>query len=362
MGVVDAVAAFTAVFGLAALHCHLSSVGAEELNSAGAEASAHVGATTTAATQPPRRELAARAAETRRDRRTPRSQVHAQLCARQREAGQRLAAVSTCTWCVLSFIFQLRRRASCRTTALLRVTLRHHPLCAAFVAKLRVLAARRRTALQLLCRSPRPVPYDVGYDDSTGIFSFRDRYGTISRRHPAFAATTGVTPAYSANGSVVLPMSPPPDSPVVLCPEQSGAWCYLNTETMEAQWHPPDGSTPLVSRRFPAARQSRHVPCSMSFSAAHDAWGCQGEMVILPLVLVSSCLVSSVFVALALTVHASSPGGFIWIEVNTTHRPLDTCVVYVSAQPRVGIPSGGGHGLRHRPGDGEQLQAVRQGQ
>ena len=62
MGVVDAVAAFTAVFGLAALHCHLSSVGAEELSSVGVETSAHVGATTAAATQPPRALAAAQRA------------------------------------------------------------------------------------------------------------------------------------------------------------------------------------------------------------------------------------------------------------------------------------------------------------
>ena len=261
MGVADAITAFTTVFGLAALHHHLSSVGAEELSSVGAEASTYVGATTTATTLPPRRELAARAAEARRDRRTPRSQAHAQLCARQREAGRRLAAVSTCTWHVLSFAFRLRRRTSCRATALLRVTLCHHPLCAAFVAKLRALAARRRDALQLLRRPPRPIPYDVGYDDSTGSFSFRDRYGAVSHRHPAFAATAGTTPAYDADGSVVPPVSPPPDSPVVLCPEQTGAWCYLNTETLEAQWFPPDGSTPLVSRRFPTAPPvSEHPP------------------------------------------------------------------------------------------------------
>ena len=58
---------------------------------------------------------------------------------------------------------------------MLRATLACHPRCAEFVAKLRVLAARRKAALRTISRPPRPIARDVGYDLATETFTFRDR-------------------------------------------------------------------------------------------------------------------------------------------------------------------------------------------
>ena len=45
-------------------------------------------------------------------------------------------------------------------------------------------------------------------------------------------------------------MSPPADSPIVLRPEASGAWCYYNTALGTAEWHPPDGSMQLSDHQL----------------------------------------------------------------------------------------------------------------
>ena len=111
---------------------------------------------------------------------------------------------------------------------------------------------RRAAALELLSSPPRPLLHDVGYDDDSG-FRFRDVRGVVTVQHPAFTATAGTIPAYSPDGSVVLPVSPPSTSMVVLRPEASGAWCYCDTASGTASWYPPDGSTSLVARLFPEA-------------------------------------------------------------------------------------------------------------
>ena len=199
-----------------------------------------------------RRQLLAEAAETRRrDRRTPRSVAFSQMTARQREAGALLASVRPRVWCIFAFCLRLRRRAEQRATALLHSRLLQNPQCARFVACLRARVARRAAALELLNSPPRPLPHDVGYDGDSGKFSFRDVRGVVTAQHPAFIASAGHIPAYSPDGSVVPPLSPPSTSTVELRADASGAWCYVDTALSTASWYPPDGSTPLVPRLFP---------------------------------------------------------------------------------------------------------------
>ena len=210
---------------------------------------------TVPAVYPDRRELLAEAAEARQihdiDRRTPRSQAFRQHNSRQSNAGKLLASVRQQTWRILAFCFRLRRRAEQSAAAQLSNRLLQHPECAHFVAYLRARVSRRSAALKLLSSPPRPLPHDVGYDGSSGKFSFRDPRGKVTYQHPAFGASAGTIPAYGPDGSVVQPLSPPLSSMVVLCPEASGAWCYCDAVLGTASWYPPDGSTPLVTRLFP---------------------------------------------------------------------------------------------------------------
>ena len=200
-----------------------------------------------------RRQLLANAAETRRrDRRTPRSVAFSQIAARQRVAGALLASVRPRVWCIFAFCLRLRRRAEQRAAAQLHSCLLQNPLCTRFVACLRARVARRAAALKLLNSPPRPLPHDVGYDGDSGKFSFRDLRGVVTAQHPAaFTASAGSTPAYSTDGSVVPPLSPPSISTVELRADASGAWCYVDTALGTASWYPPDGSTSLVPRLFP---------------------------------------------------------------------------------------------------------------
>ena len=204
---------------------------------------------------PARRERLAEAAEARQmhdiDRRTPRSQAFRQRTSRQSNAGKLLASVRPQTWLVLAFCFRLRRRAEQSAAAQLSNRLLQHPQCAHFVAYLRARVSRRSAALKLLSSPPRPLPHDIGYDGSSGKFSFRDPRGKVTYQHPAFGASAGTIPAYGPDGSVVQPLSPPLSSMVVLRPEASGAWCYCDAALGTASWYPPDGSTPLVTRLFP---------------------------------------------------------------------------------------------------------------
>ena len=220
----------------------------------------------------------AEAAETRqRDRRTLRSVTFSQQTSRQREAGALLASVRPHTWCILAFCLRLRRRAEQRAIAQLHSRLLQYPQCARFVACLRARVSRRAAALKLLSSLPRPLPHDVGYDGDSG-FRFRDVRGVVTARHPAFTATAETIPAYSPDGSVVPPVSPPSTSMVVLRPEASGAWCYCDTASGTASWYPPDGSTSLVARLFPevppvSEERPPRIPSQVGLnSLAHTGW------------------------------------------------------------------------------------------
>jgi len=225
-----------------------------------------------------------------RDRRTERSRAHAErsrthaVCAARvrtlllsrafacfRSAALSERAADACyrdaivdgiprsSWLWLLYVCRLRARArrsvlSARIAAILLPS--PHVRALRYVRKLRRLAARRRHILGHLDMSPRPMyAYDVGYEAATGVFSFRDPCGRVSLEHPAAPSSAPRTiPAYSdrtsvcRRGDVVPPLSPPPSSSVVLCPDTSGAWCYYDSASGRASWFPPDGSTPLASR------------------------------------------------------------------------------------------------------------------
>ena len=134
-----------------------------------------------------------------------------------------------------------------------------------FVAATRGRAAQRRKVMQLLGRPPRPMLYDVGYDATSGAFSYRDVCGAIRDEHPG-AVTAGHVPAYSADGLVIDPVMPPASSTVVLCPERSGAWCYYDTASGEASWFPPTSDTPLLlmHRTFAPAQLPADPPPRLS--------------------------------------------------------------------------------------------------
>jgi hypothetical protein len=192
-------------------------------------------------------------------RRTPRSRAHADARTRRSNADCLTRHVPMRAWIILGFRFELlrmllriRRRLEHRASELLRITMEHHPLCLTFITKLRTRVSSRRLAMRLLRLPPKPLHRDVGWNPDSRSISFRDACGITSDRHPnAGAVAAGsVIPAYAPDGSIVPPLSPPPDSPVVLCPESTGAWCYYDTVNGTASWHPPPESTPLELNVF----------------------------------------------------------------------------------------------------------------
>ena len=65
---------------------------------------------------------------------------------------------------------------------------------------------------------------------TSGTFIFRDANGGLSYRHPTTGVIGSDIPAYSPDGQIVSPLAPPDSSPVVLCPEVGGSWCYIMTQ------------------------------------------------------------------------------------------------------------------------------------
>ena len=156
-----------------------------------------------------------------------------------------------------SFYHALRLRVVHRRCVLTRCMLILHPQCRTFIDRLRV--GRRLMALRRIAKAPRPVGfgrgtglYDVGYDETSRQFSYRDVSGAISDRHPASAAgiSSADIPAYTSDGTTTQPVFPPSASSVVLCPESSGAWCYYDTADGSASWYPPSPSLPLHTHKL----------------------------------------------------------------------------------------------------------------
>ena len=203
------------------------------------------------ATQSPPRE------QTRRDRRTGRSQNHARLMGRRAAAlapfvrrTDRTSFVPTLLCMVLAAHCQLRALLARARLRLERRLFDAVPLCSRFVTRLRARVVNRK----LLHRAPMPLNHDVGYDAESGVFTFRDVRGRVMHEHPAkVSSADNVIPAYNCHGDVIPPRMPPPSSTIVLCPEQSGAWCYYDTALGSASWFPPQDAVPLYTHRVPPA-------------------------------------------------------------------------------------------------------------
>ena len=173
-----------------------------------------------------------------------RSAVHAWLSVLQADAGDRLRLVPRRVWAALSFALMLRRRALASPAAAAR----------------RSEEAERQRILQLTATEPRPIiGFDVGFDESSGAFSFRSPLGEVSATHPR-AKTGMAVPAYSADGRVVKPMWPPPESSWVLVPEASGGWCYYDTAYGSSSWFPPAGASHPTERVLPCAPEPFDEP------------------------------------------------------------------------------------------------------
>jgi hypothetical protein len=209
-------------------------------------------------------------------KRTARSRAYAERRSRQMQC---LASAPTCAWRMLFWrghLLNVIRRRACerRTAAVARLQ------SSAFVVAARERVAGRRKVLKLLGRPPRPICRDVGYDAGTGVFTYRDVSGTVTTRHPAAASGTTPVPAYRPDGTIIQPWLPSPASPIVLCPEASGAWCYYDSGYGTASWFPPIGTigtTPLATRRvspvsLPCAPPPR-IPESIGLgNLGHTDW------------------------------------------------------------------------------------------
>jgi hypothetical protein len=200
-----------------------------------------------------------------------RSAVHAVRTAAHGTAAQVLGSVRPSTWIALAFVYTLRRQAKESLSAIGR----------------RVLAASRERVLSLRASPPKPITWcDVGVTEELTLI-YRDSRGRISAEHPAVAPSDCIRigAALAIDGSCVVPQLPPQFPPsssfFELCPDASGAICYLNRDLGIAQWDPPADSTPLQPYAFvdvPAfPLQPPPYPttsCARRRAGYHRATGC----------------------------------------------------------------------------------------
>ena len=135
----------------------------------------------------------------------------------------------------LAFISILRQRALSSPSAIAR----------------RTLAAQRAHVLNMRASKPKPLySFDVGVTQNNS-FEYRDEQGTFSSIHPAASPTTSehalipIGAALAADGSCATPLLPPSQSTFTLCPDASGAMCYVDCALGLTQWDAPEGSLPL---------------------------------------------------------------------------------------------------------------------
>ena len=135
----------------------------------------------------------------------------------------------------LAFIYTLRRRALASSSAIVR----------------RTTDASRSRVLELRSSRPKPLPsFDVGVC-LDGSLEYQSEHGVISNIHPAASPTTSpdaLVPlglSLSPDGSFTTPLIPPPQSTFTMCPDASGAICYIDRALGSAQWDAPEGSSPL---------------------------------------------------------------------------------------------------------------------
>jgi hypothetical protein len=174
-------------------------------------------------------------------RQTIRTATHARRLEARRLAWTYLWHVPRSWYCVLSFCFRLRARAMASPSAADRAA----------------AAERQSCVLRLRAAQPKPLTsYDVGVD-SDGTLLYRSMYGVVSSAHPASEPMD-----WMLLGNTLLPdgtfgvmLQPPADSPLDPCPDVSGAICYVDRDSGDAQWDAPPGSTalqprPLLERSF----------------------------------------------------------------------------------------------------------------
>ena len=80
--------------------------------------------------------------------------------------------------------------------------------------------------------------------------------------------------SFDEHGNVIKPLMPPSSSPVVLCPESRGAWCYYDTALGTSSWLPPplstDFTTSLPLHSFePINERLPRIDSSLSLSSCH---------------------------------------------------------------------------------------------
>ena len=104
--------------------------------------------------------------------------------------------------------------------------------------------------MQLRESPPQPLcSFDVGVA-ADGSLLYRSARGSVGSDHPSMRPAAGLKAgsALMTDGSVAPPVQPPTGSSFDLCPEASGAICYVDRNLGSAQWDPPDGSTCLEPR------------------------------------------------------------------------------------------------------------------
>ena len=158
---------------------------------------------------------------------TRRSASHAADAKARAAAGRLLAAVPQRIWMLLCFAYKLRARAAASDTAQAR----------------RAAAKLSDCIHELRSSPPRPLTtYDVGLD--RGMLLYRSELGVVSDAHPTHSSMSLIPSGHMlrADGTTQPPLLPPPDGPVRICPEVSGAICYYDDETGTAVWDAPTGS------------------------------------------------------------------------------------------------------------------------
>jgi len=191
-----------------------------------------------------------------------RQSVRTVMYARRREAcclaWVMLRHVPRHVWMALSFCYRLRARATVSERATAR----------------RAMEARRARVLELRTASPSPLTsYDVGVAED-GSLLYRSALGVVSSTHPAARPVVEIPlgSAIRCDGSVGSPLEPPADSSFDLCPDASGAICYVDRNSGIAQWDAPPDSSALSPRPLLACSFAAPPPCfppGLGYAALH---------------------------------------------------------------------------------------------
>ena len=160
------------------------------------------------------------------------------------------------TWMVLSFCYRLRTRAMTSERAVAR----------------RAAEALRARVLELRAAPPQPLTsYDVGVAED-GSLLYRSERGAVSSDHPRLTQTQSIVGlALQPDGSLGPPLQPPAHSPFDLCPDTSGAICYVDRDHGSAQWDAPSGSVSLMPRSLMAhsLQPPPAFPPGLGFASLH---------------------------------------------------------------------------------------------